>query len=126
MKSLIISIIIAAGIVGGSLAYSEYIDGLSEQLCAYGDDIKELLADEDFPKAAEELSSLSDFIESKKLSLASTTDHNNIDNIERNIAELKAYTAGGQKYDALAKCELLNALFEHLPKNYTVNLENIL
>ena len=126
MKSFIFSIIIAAIIVSGSLIYTNYIDGLSEDMCGYNNEIKELIANNEYEKAGEAVNLLSDFIERKKLALASTMDHNNIDSIERNIAELSVYTKEGQKFDALAKCEVLSVLFEHLPKNYNVVLENIL
>lgn len=126
MKSFVVSIIIAACIIGGSIAYSVYLDNLSEEMCVCSNEIKELINNEDYNEACRRTEELSGFLEKKKLSLASTMDHGSLDNIEKNIAELRVYALCGQKSDALAKCELLNVLFEHLPKSYRLNLENIL
>lgn len=126
MKSFVISIFTALLIVGGSVTYSFYIKNLSAQMCVYGEEIKQLVTDENFADAVSKISELSDFVDKTKPLLASTTDHANIDEIEQTVALLKIYTAQEQRPDALAKCELMNVLFEHLPKSYDLRLENIL
>ena len=126
MKSLVISVIIAVCIIGGSIFYSEYTDNLSDEMCSYGDKIKSLLSDDNFGEAEKAISELAGFMDKKKPALASTADHCIPDNIEKDIAELMVYTSMKQKSDALAKCELLNVYFEHIPKSYKLKLENIL
>lgn len=126
MKSFVISVIIAVCIIGGSLMYSFYLNDLSYELNILNNEITELILTENYASASEKISLLSEFAERKKPFLASTTDHNNIDNIEKTVSELKIYTEEKHKADALAKCELLKILFEHLPKNYSLRFENIL
>lgn len=126
MKSFVISIFTLTLIIGGSVLYSSYIESISEEMLGCGEEIKGLIAEENFSEAYEKISELSEFIERKKPVLASTTDHTDTDEAEKTIAELKAYTAEKQKSAALAKCELMCVLFEHFPKNYALRLENIL
>lgn len=126
MKSFVASLVLALMIILGSIGYTIYLDNLSEEMCLYNDEIKEFLMNDRYDEAENAARLLSEFIDDKKIALASTMDHNNLDNIERNIAELIAYTGGEQRFDALAKCEVLKIMFEHLPKNYSFKLENIL
>ena len=64
-------------------------------------------------------------IKSLEVFFASTGNHQEIDNIEMSLAELKRYIEGHQKYDALAKSQVLDFLFHHLPKNSRLKTENI-
>ena len=126
MKSLIVSGVIAVCIIVGSIFYSNYINDLSKEMCNYGNEIKTSIAEENYSKAVDKISLLEAYIDKKKPALASTSDHCIPDSIEKDIAELRVYTSMKQKSDALAKCELLNFHFEHIPKGYKLKLENIL
>ena len=126
MKIFIVSICIFALIVVGGIFFSEYMDGISNELSELNAEVKVLIEKEDFGKASELADDLSKIIDDRKIVLASTIDHQTLDNIERNIAELCSYSESGQRFDALAKCEVLEVLFKHLPKNYAVKVENIL
>lgn len=126
MKTFLASLMIAAVIVGGSILYSIYLEDMTQDMSDYNQKILNLISEENYDSAKQGVEELTKFIDDRRLALASTMDHNHIDNIERNLAELKAYVSEGQKFDALAKCEILSTLFEHLPKNYSVKLENIL
>lgn len=126
MKSFVISIFIAICILGGSIAYSDRIGALSEELCVYTYELKELISSENSVQASEKISELAAILDRKKPFLASIADHARLDNIEKSLAELRAFVGEEQKADALAKCELLYVLFKQLPEDYSLKLENIL
>lgn len=126
MKSFVVSLIIAVGIICGSAGYSIYIKDLADELCVIEEEIKELIEEGEAGGAEKEILGLKSLLEDKKVMLASTADHGIIEEIEKTLAELAVYAEGGQRYDALAKCEVLSMLFEHLPKSYGLCLENIL
>ena len=126
MKSFVTALVITAAIVAGSLFYSMHIDDLSQEMEKSNQEIMELLHAGDFEQAEERVQALSDFVDEKKIALATTMDHSELDRIEMNLSELRGYVEGGMKTDALARCEVLDVLFRHLPKNYKLKLENIL
>ena len=69
---------------------------------------------------------MADYVDEKKLSLAIIMDHTDLDKIEMGIAELKGYIEGEIKTDALAKCNSLDVMIRHMPKNYKLKIENVL
>ncbi|MGN1116825.1 MAG: DUF4363 family protein, partial [Candidatus Ornithomonoglobus sp.] len=84
------------------------------------------LENDDFESADTSISVLYEYIEQYEPFFSAIGNHEEIDNIEMNLAELKAYSAGRLKYDALAKSRSLSFLFGHLPKNSRIKIENIL
>ena len=126
MKSFVISIILAACIIGGGIWYAAYLEDFSDKLLEQNEEIRLLLSKEKYADAREAEEELSRAWESGKNALASTLDHGNIDDIEKSLAEIKAYTDEGAKADTLAKCEVLRIMLEHLPNSCSFKLENIL
>lgn len=126
MKGVIISICIAAAIVAGSIAYTSHMGKVSEELGAINDRVMEYLEKQDYESAAGEIKKLSDYLDRKRTVLEATGNHEELDKMEMNISEMLGYTEGEQQTDALSCCKVLSFLFEHLPKNYEVKLENIL
>lgn len=113
-------------IIINGIIFSIYIESLSEEMLTYSSEISYLLDKENFDLASKKTNELSDFIEEKKVMLASTTDHSKLDEIEKTLAELVSYIESGKKHDSLAKCEVLDFLFEHFPRDYMLKAENIL
>ena len=126
MKSFAASLILAALMIFASIAYTIYLNNACEEMTLLSSQIEDAINTEDFAQASDTLKGLSELINSKRLALAATIDHTSIDTIERNMAELDAYLSEKQRQDATAKCKVLITLFKHLPKNYSLNLENIL
>lgn len=126
MKSFVVSIIIAAVVISGSLFSTHQIEKVSETLSAENSEITEFLKNEDFEKALRLTEDMEDYVNKKKLSLAIIMDHSDLDKIELSIAELKGYVEGNIRTDALAKCSMLDVLLRHMPKNYNLKIENIL
>ena len=122
MKSFMITLVLAAVMVVSGIFCSSYID----RVAGRNQTIGELIRRADFSAATEQAETLSDEIEKKKIILAITLDHTELDKIETNLAELLSYSQDQQAYDAAAKCQTLHFLFRHLPKNYQLKWENIL
>lgn len=126
MKGVIISVFIAVCIVVGSVAYTSHIGKVSDELGKINDEIMVCLDSEDYEQAAEKIKQLTDYLDKKRTLLAATGNHEEFDKIEMNISEMSGYTDGEKQTDAISRCKVLSFLFEHLPKNYEMKLENIL
>ena len=126
MKGVIISGVIAILILIGSIAYTNHIENVSEELSDINKVIIEAITAENYSKASSSAKELNDYLDSHRAILEATGNHEEIDKIEMNISELVEYIDGGEKTDALSNCRVLDFLFDHLPKNYEMKLENIL
>jgi 5'-deoxynucleotidase YfbR-like HD superfamily hydrolase len=126
MKSFIVTLIIGAVLVTGSVLYSHRLETEADKLSEITDSLKESVKSEDYKTAtkhAEKLNKcLSDF---EKFFLA-TGDHLEIDNIKINLAELKSFIKYEMQSDAMSKIYVLDFLFNHLPHNTKVRIGNIL
>lgn len=126
MKSFLCALCIAALVIAGSIAYTRHIDKLSQELLEENRTVTALVERDDFGGAGEALAGLCDYVQEKKTALAAMGNHEEIDKIEIYLAELEQYINGGMKTDALARCGVLEKLFEYMPKNYRLRAENIL
>ena len=126
MKTFIIAVVIAVILVGGGLLFNFSIDGIADELMAECDKISLQIDEDNFDDATESISKIEEYIDKKKIVLASIINHENIDDIELCISELKGYAERKISSEAHVKCNRLRHLLEHLPANYTVTLENIL
>ena len=125
MKSLLCALILAFIVIFGGLYTSKKIDTLTENLLNKNANIITLINQNDFKSAKEQLKKIHNEIEDSSLVLASCLDHNEIDKIDINIANLKTYIEEENKIMALSCTSTLELLFSHLPKDYHVKLENI-
>lgn len=126
MKGVIISLCLAVAVVAGSIAYTKHMDTVSKELGEINNEVMTLLENDDFDGALGAIEKLTSYLDKKRTILAATGNHEEFDKIEMNISEMTGYTEGGHKTDALSNCKVLSFLFEHLPKNYEMKLENIL
>lgn len=126
MKSVVVSVIIAVIVVAGSLFYTRSLEKVSEELIEINKQVSERIEAEDYSGANSEIERLSAYLDSRRAVLDAIGNHEEMDNIEMNLSELEEYTKGEKKTDALSRCRVLNFLFEHLPLNYKLKLENIL
>ena len=126
MKSFITSLVIAAFIVAGSIAYGMHIDKISSELVSINTRLTDAIESDDFDGAGEIVDEVQSYFDKKRAMLGATDNHEVLDKIEINIQELSSYVEGGQKTDALSRCRVLGYLYEHLPKNYKLKFENIL
>lgn len=126
MKSFISALIIGAVIVFGSIAYTSHLEEISKRLLECNSEIETLIRNDRYDSAEQLIKEMSEYIKSKESVLAATGNHEEIDKIEINLAELTEYAAECCKADTLTKIKTLNILFRHLPKNYKLRPENIL
>ena len=126
MRSVIITLIIAVGMVGGSVMYASHLKEQSEMLSEITKDIKDDIINENYSSAADGIKRLDKNVSRFEKFFLATGDHIEIDNIKTNISELKSYTKHKMKGDAMSKVYVLEFLFEHLPHNNQVKIGNIL
>ena len=126
MKSFIITLLVAASLIAGSVIYTKRLENCSETLGKITADISASLEAEDYTTASGDIERLSEKLLSDKPFIAAFGDHADVDLIESNLAELKVYAEHGQKFDALSKARVISILFQHLPKNTHIRIENIL
>ena len=126
MKSLISAVLMAVVIIGGCLFYTNKLDDLSLELAEECINILSYIKDDNYDEAKEHTDELDEFLEQKKIILASFIDHNELDKIEMNLEQMKVYIAEENRADSLAYGKALSALFLHFPKNYKVKIENVL
>ena len=126
MKSVVISVIIAAIVVAGSLVYTRSLEKVSSELMTMNEKVSKYLEQEDYSSAESEIEHLKSYLNSREAVLDAIGNHEEIDKIEMNLYELEEYTKGEKQTDALSRCHVLDFLFEHLPLNYKLKPENIL
>ena len=126
MKSFITSLVIAAFIIAGSIAYGMHIDKISSELLTINTRLTDEVEADDFAGARETADEVQTYFNKKRAMLGATDNHETLDKIEINLQELFSYVEGGQKTDALSRCRVLGYLYEHLPRNYKLRFENIL
>lgn len=126
MKSVVISIIIAAIVVEGSLIYTRCLEKTSAELMTINEQVSKYLDGDDFSGAESEIEHLKAYLNSRRAVLDAIGNHEDMDKIEMSLYELEEYAKGEKKTDALSRCHVLDFLFEHLPLNYKLKPENIL
>lgn len=126
MKSFITSLIIAIIIISSSFFFTHSIEKTSKKLLKDNREIIELIENNDYENAYSLTKDMQEYVNKKKISLAVIMDHGDLDKIESSIAELESYIDHEIKSDALAKCNTLDVIIRHMPKNYKLKIENVL
>ena len=126
MKSVIAALILVCAVVVGSTLYTAELIHVSEELSEMNASVKSSLENNYIDNANREIEHMKSYLRNKEPILSAIGDHNELDNIEINLAELEQYTKGENVTDALAKSKVLEFLFEHMPENYRLMLRNIL
>ena len=126
MKSVFAALGIGLAIVIGSLAYTEHLENVSEQLLIYNRELTEHLKREDLEKAEESLNTIESFLQERRTVMDSMGKHGNLDDIEKNMIELKSYIECEAIKEAITKNKSLEFLFDDLPRNFHIRIENIL
>lgn len=126
MKSVITVLIMAAALMTGGVLYSNQLYNISERLLEINGGIEKNLTGSEFDEASDGVDELYNYLDEKEPYFEAFGDHEELDKIKMNMAELEKYIDERERTDALAKVNVLDFLFEHLPKNYRVRIENIL
>lgn len=125
MKSMIVAAILLAGVLFGSAAYTAKLTGVSVELMRINKEIQLELEAENYENAERKIGEMSEYLTDNEPVLSAMGNHEEIDKMRMNIAELYRYSRGEMQVDALSKSEVLDFLYLHLPKNYRLRLENI-
>lgn len=126
MKSFIVTLIIGAVMVTGSIFYAQHLKTESGKLTDITKDIKTSINNEDYETAAKEIDKLDKYVNKFEKFFLATGDHLEIDNIKIHLSELKSFNKHEMKSDALSKIYVLEFLFTHLPHSSQLRIGNIL
>ena len=126
MKSVVTSVILIAAVLWGSGIYTSKLTEVSQELIRINEEVQENLEKNDFVSANARINEMSQYLGEKEQILAAMGNHEEIDKIRMNLSELRRYANDEMCTDALAKSEVLEFLYGHLPVNYKLKTENIL
>ena len=101
------------------------ISGYNEMIEKNKEIEKDILSD-NFEEASKKSEQLSGFVREKRTLLDAVGNHQELDEIERSLSELTAFTEENRRADALSKCYSLDFLMKALPRNFKIKIENIL
>lgn len=126
MKSVIAALTLILAVVAGGFAYTANLVKVSNELSEMNAAVQSSLENNYIENAEHQIEQMRGYLEDKESVLSAMGDHDELDEIKMNIAELEQYVKGEMKTDALAKSEVLEFLFEHMPENYRLKLRNVL
>lgn len=126
MKSFIITILIGAVMVTGSILYARHLEKEADSLLGITKEIKSAINNDDYENAEKHIDKLNKRVNKFEKFFLATGDHIEIDNIKIHLSELKSFNGHNMKSDALSKVYVLEFLFSHLPHNSQVRMGNIL
>ncbi len=125
MRSLITALVIAALLGAASEIYMYRLEKASWELTAINGEISEAVSEEDYGAAKEAIDRLNARMDDAEMFFGAMGDHEEMDMINMNIAELRGYIDAERGGDAASKCLVLSYLFGHLPENSRLKLQNI-
>lgn len=126
MKSFFIALSIFLALILSGAAFDFCLNSTSKELLKSCEEIRVDIEKKKMKEAADKAAELSEYIDSKKPLLSSILDHGSIDEIEKQISELLGFSEQNDLVDAIVSVKKLNHMFEHLPENYSLKLQNIL
>ena len=126
MKSVIAALTLILAVIIGGLAYTSSLVEVSDELSEMNAAVQSSLENNYTENAEHQIEQMRGYLEDKETVLSAMGDHDELDEIKINIAELEQYVKGEMKTDALAKSEVIEFLFEHMPENYRLKLRNVL
>ncbi|MBR4173510.1 MAG: DUF4363 family protein [Clostridia bacterium] len=126
MKSFVIAMTIFLVLVVSGIAFDFCLNVTSKELLESCEAITEDIKAGNMSNAYDKSAELSEYIDSKKPLLSSILDHSNIDEIEEQISEILGYTEEQDAAKASVAARKLKHMFNHLPENYSLALQNIL
>jgi 5-bromo-4-chloroindolyl phosphate hydrolysis protein len=126
MRSVIIALALMLCVVTGGGMYTSTLLNVSDELSELNSSVRDSLYRDNIEGARSGITQMKDYLSKKESILSAMGNHEDIDKIKINMAELEIYTLCDEIPDALAKSEVLEFLFSHLPENYRLKPENIM
>ena len=126
MKSMIAVLVMTAVLAAGGIWYMNKLNDVAEDLSGINDEVREEIENRRYKSASQKIDELYGYLDDEERYFEAFSDHEELDKIRMTLSEREEYTDAGAGTEALAKTNVLEFLFEHLPKNYRLRLENIL
>lgn len=126
MKTFIISLVVLAILITGVCVYSVYLDKTMSDLQENLECLLDCINKEQWDKCENEINCLSKNWEKNEPILAMFNDHEDIDNINLSVSDLKESIACKDTEHTLKSLKETKILLERIRKNETLSLENIL
>ncbi len=126
MKILLIAILFSISILFSSVFYSNKVKNITQDLLQSNKQIIELVEDNNYHDAYSYCENMCKYLENNIVTLSTVNNHEDIDMLALYMAQLSEYIRCEQKHDALALCNALKVLCEHLPHAHKIQSENIL
>lgn len=123
MKTFFFAAGIGIVLIVGGFVFDSFIGDFSEEMLAGCKALEDRISEDN---ASAEVDGIEKFLEKKKTLLASIINHENIDEIETCITEIKGYIKSGDSKEAMVRCEKLKLLVARLPMEYGLSVQNIL
>jgi len=123
MKTFFGAVLIGVLLVAGGIYFDQCIENFSMEMLAESELLGQKVS---LGKGEEVVDSMNNYLNKKKILLASIINHDSINQIETCITELKEYIIQKDEKEASVRCEKLKHLLERLPMEYGVSLQNIL
>lgn len=126
MKTFIISLMVLAILITGVCVYSVYLEKTMSDLQDNLDRLLDCLNEEQWDKCVDEIDRLSKKWKKNEPVLSMFNDHEDIDNINLSVSDLKESIACKDMEHTLKSLKETKILLERIRKNETLSLENIL
>ena len=123
MKTFFFAAAIGIALIVGGMFFDSCIKDFSNEMLDGCEVLEEKIKVGDASATATDIET---FLNRKKTLLASIINHENIDEIEACITEIKGYVESGDMNEATVRCEKLKLLVARLPMEYGLSLQNIL
>ncbi len=126
MKTFIVSLILMAIIVAGSICYDIALEKMTQQAGLYAQKAGEALAAGDFAQAGAQTQEMKDYWEKRKKLLSLFVDHAYLDAVEISVEELEQNIIYANGANAAAACAKTQAQIEDIAQNERLELANLL
>lgn len=126
MKILLIALLFSVAIAVSSIFYSGKVKNITKDLLETNNQIIELVESNNYDDAYSYCENMCKYLENNIVTLSTVNNHEDIDMLALYMAQLSEYIRCEQKHDALALCNALKVLCEHLPHAHKIQSENIL
>lgn len=126
MRSFISAIAVALILAAGAVGYGIYVEKTADELNEYTDRIESAIDRGEFALAGSAAQEMIGALDAKKEILGAIANHEEIYEIQKNLAELVCYAEDSDRAESRTKCAAVVAILERLSGNSSPALFNIL
>lgn len=126
MKNTLISSLIFFLLLGSVLFFDNKLIDVCDMVNDYSNKIENSLIKEDWNKAYKESLNLSDLLEENYVSLSLYINHEQLDNLSKEILSLTQYIKAEDASNSLSSVHIIKSYTKHIKDIQKVNIGNIL